>query len=68
MNKQDHYRILKERIDIRDYAGYLGYTVVRKGRYYSLKEHDSVRIDPDKIVSGEIPGRGRAVLLAGAVP
>lgn len=48
MNKQDHYRILKERIDIRDYAGYLGYTVVRKGRYYSLKEHDSVRIDPEK--------------------
>ena len=48
MDKQEHYRMLKERIDIRDYAGYLGYTVVRKGRYYSLKEHDSVRIDPDK--------------------
>lgn len=40
--------MLKEQIDIRDYAGYLGYTVVRKGRYFSLKEHDSVRIDPDK--------------------
>lgn len=48
MNKQDHYRMLKERVDICEYAGYLGYTVVRKGRYYSLKEHDSVRIDPDK--------------------
>lgn len=48
MDKQEHYRMLKDRIDIRDYAGYLGYTVVRKGRYYSLKEHDSVRIDPDK--------------------
>ena len=48
MSRQDHYREIKEKIDIRDYAGYLGYTVVRKGRYFSLKEHDSVRIDPDR--------------------
>ena len=30
-----------------DYAARLGYTPRRIGRYYTLKEHDSVRIDPD---------------------
>lgn len=48
MGRQDHYRELKNRIDIRDYAEHLGYTVVKMGRYFSLREHDSVRIDPDR--------------------
>ena len=40
--------ILKREIPITDYAERLGFTLVRKGRYYSLKEHDSVIIDTDK--------------------
>lgn len=39
---------LKREIPITDYAARLGFTLVRKGRYYSLKEHDSVIIDTEK--------------------
>lgn len=35
-------------IPITDLAERMGYTLVRKGRYYSLKEHDSVIIDIQK--------------------
>ena len=42
------YQIIKEQIRIIDYAPRLGFTVKRKGKYYSLKEHDSVIIDPEK--------------------
>lgn len=35
-------------IPITDIAGRLGLTVVRKGRYFSLKEHDSTIIDTGK--------------------
>lgn len=35
-------------IPITDLAGRMNYTLVRKGRYYSLKEHDSVIIDTQK--------------------
>lgn len=68
MNRQDHYRELKK-IDIRDYARHLGYTVVRKGRYFSLKEHDSVRIDPDKncFWRNSKPGSGGSLGLGGSV-
>lgn len=37
-----------KKISILDYAGSLGFTPVKKGRYYSLKEHDSVIIDTEK--------------------
>ncbi len=33
-------------ISIVDYASRMGFTVQRVGSYYTLKEHDSVRIDP----------------------
>lgn len=39
---------LKQRVAITDYARHLGYTLTKAGSYYSLKEHDSVRIDPVK--------------------
>lgn len=35
-------------IPVTDLAERMGYTLVRKGRYYSLKEHDSVIIDTQK--------------------
>lgn len=35
-------------VPITDFAQRCGYTLVRKGKYYSLKEHDSVMIDVQK--------------------
>lgn len=46
--KRDEYHRMNTEIRITDYAQMLGMTLVKKGRYYSLKEHDSVMIDPDK--------------------
>ena len=48
MDKQEVYRMIKEQVKIVDYASRMGFTVIRKGRYFSLKEHDSVIIDPEK--------------------
>lgn len=50
-SKEENMRIiddLKRSIPIQDYAQTLGFTVMSVGRYFTLKEHDSVRIDPDK--------------------
>lgn len=55
MDKQEVYRMIKEQVKIVDYASRMGFTVVRRGRYFSLKEHDSVIIDPEKNCFGEIP-------------
>lgn len=35
-------------VPITDYAARCGFTLLKKGRYYSIREHDSVRIDPTK--------------------
>lgn len=35
-------------VPITDYAERSGYTLIKTGRYYSLREHDSVKIDPEK--------------------
>lgn len=35
-------------VPIEDFAGRMGFSVVQLGKYYSLREHDSVRIDPDR--------------------
>lgn len=61
MNR-DIVKIVKENVNIVDYAARSGYTLIRKGKYYSLKEHDSVMIDPDKNVywQNSIPGSGRS--------
>lgn len=45
---QETYARISSEIKITDYAQELGFTLVRKGKYYSLKEHDSVMIDPEK--------------------
>lgn len=39
---------IKQNIKIEEYARFLGYHTKKIGRYYTLKEHDSVRIDPEK--------------------
>lgn len=37
-----------KRVSIVDYASYLGYHTFKVGKFFSIKEHDSVRIDPRK--------------------
>lgn len=37
---------MKKDIPITEYAASLGFTLVRKGRFFSTKEHDSIMIDP----------------------
>lgn len=44
--KPDIYDRIKDEVSIVDYARESGYTVKRVGRYYTLREHDSVRLDP----------------------
>lgn len=44
--KPDIYDRIKQEVSIVDYARESGYTVKRVGRYYTLQEHDSVRLDP----------------------
>lgn len=39
---------LKKQVNILDYASYIGFHPYKVGKWYSLKEHDSVRIDPVK--------------------
>ena len=55
-NQSDFYRHndevvhqqIVDNVRIVDYASELGFTLVRRGKYFTLKEHDSVRIDPDR--------------------
>ncbi len=39
---------IKQQVKLTDYAEMLGFTLVKKGKYYSTKEHDSLMIDPEK--------------------
>ena len=50
---------IKDTVHIVEYAEEMGFTLVRRGRYYSLKEHDSVRIDPQRncFWRNSVPGR-----------
>lgn len=59
MTNQELMEEIKRKVQITDYAREAGYTLTRKGSYYSLKEHDSVRIDPDKNCywQNSIPGK-----------
>lgn len=47
LNRELYARIKRE-IKIEDIARELGFTIVRKGEYLSTKEHDSLRINPEK--------------------
>ena len=61
-------RIIEE-VDIQDFAQELGYHVRRIGRYFSLEEYDSVRIDPQKkrFWRNSQPGSGSAIGAGGDV-
>lgn len=62
-------REIKQNVMIVDYAREMGFTLVRTGRYYSLKEHDSVRIDPQKncFWRNSVPGRAGSGALGGSI-
>lgn len=69
MRDQEIYTCIKKEIKIESYAKELGFSVVRKGRYFSLKEHDSVIIDPEKncFWRNSDPGSGNAIGRGGSV-
>lgn len=65
----DLCELIRENVSIVDYARRSGFTPVRKGRYYSLKEHDSVMIDVNKNCywQNSIPGFGKCIGKQGSV-
>lgn len=70
MQGQKLYSYIKEQVRIEDYAAQrLGYTVVRKGKYLSLREHDSVIIDPSRncFWRNSRPGQGKAIGHGGSI-
>lgn len=46
--KKREQELVRQHIKIVDYAVSLGFHITKVGHYYSLKEHDSVRIDAEK--------------------
>lgn len=69
MKAKEKCEWIKQNISIVDYASSIGFTVVRKGKFYSLKEHDSIMIDPYKNVywQNSIPGYGRCIGEKGSI-
>lgn len=69
MDNQELYREIKSQIKIEDYARRMGYSVEKKGSYFSLKEHDSVIIDPRKncFWRNSEPGSGKAIGKGGSI-
>ena len=67
-NKKIESRI-KEEIPIADIAREMGFSVVKKGRYLSLKEHDSVIIDTERncFWRNSRSGRGSSIGRGGSV-
>lgn len=61
MSKEDTKIVadaIKSQVQITDYASSLGYTVVSKGKYASLKEIDSIMIDKNKNCFWRNSGKG----------
>lgn len=60
---------MKRDIRITDIAEEMGFRITRKGRYFSLKEHDSVIIDDNRNCywQNSIPGEGNSIGKGGSV-
>lgn len=60
---------IKNEVSITDYARYMGFTILKKGSYYTLKEHDSVMISlkRKKYWQNSNPSGGRALGTGGSV-
>lgn len=46
MKSKEITKAIRENVSILDYAVSIGQSLVREGRYYSLADHDSVKINP----------------------
>lgn len=57
--KESIYDRIKSNVSILDYASMHGYQLRRVGRYYTMQDHDSVRIDPDRNCFWRNSGVGR---------
>lgn len=58
LSKQEVHDAIKREIRIEDYAQSHGIVLRRVGRYLTLADHDSVRIDPEKNCFWQNSGRG----------
>lgn len=69
MSYKEEIEYIKENIKIIDFAKDNGFTVIKKGKYYSLKEHDSVIIDPAKNCywQNSVPGSGSSIGQGGSI-
>lgn len=70
MDRKEKYEEIKRQVRIEDFAErYFGFSIVRKGKYLSLKEHDSVIIDPSRncFWRNSKQGRGRSIGKGGSV-
>lgn len=69
MNRREEIEYIKSNISIVDLASKCGFTPVRKGKYYSLKEHDSVIIDTNKNCywQNSVPALGNGIGQGGSV-
>lgn len=69
MNKSEKFKRIRESISIVDYARSIGLTPIKKGKYYSLKEHDSVMINVDKNIywQNSVPGSYSCIGKQGSV-
>ncbi len=47
-DNREFYEKIRREVKIVDYAAEIGKTVVKIGHYYSLKENNSIRIDPER--------------------
>lgn len=54
---------IKSELHISDIAREMGFSIIKKGHYLTLKEHDSVIIDTEKTVFGVIQKLGMGLLL-----
>ncbi len=68
-DKSVFYQKIKEQVKIVDFALEIGKTPVRRGKYYTLKENDSVMIDPVRncFWRNSVPGRGSSIGKGGSV-
>lgn len=69
MNIPEKCELIREQVSIVAYAESCGFTLVRKGKYWSLKEHDSVIIDTNRNIywQNSVPGSGTCIGKQGTV-
>ena len=69
MDNKEKYEYIRNNISVVDFARRCGFTPIKKGKYYSLKEHDSVIIDTRKNCywQNSVAGSGSSIGKGGSV-